>query len=237
MIGIIGALSEEVEGLKERMENRKTETIGSMEFSTGYLEHVECVVARCGVGKVHAAMCAMAMILRYHPSLVLNTGVAGGIGHGVSIGEIVVASDVVQHDMDTTAMGDPQGLLPGLELVHLPCSKPLIETILQAARGLEGPVCHVGTIATGDQFVNDKETLTHLRQEFGAIACEMEGGSIGQVCTSNQVPFAVIRAISDNADEESHMDYEEFLGPAAETSIRLLCGVLPALGKISSLEA
>lgn len=232
MIGIIGAMDIEVEGLKQRMENRTTETVGSIEFSTGILHGVECVVARCGIGKVNAAMCAQTMILRYAPSAVINTGVAGGIGEGISIGHIVVAKDVVQHDMDTTVGEegeDPKGFIPGPDVVYIPCSQELVEAVLRAAKDSDGPVCHVGTIATGDQFIHDQLTLERIKKEFGACACEMEGGSIGQVCYLNRVPFSVIRAISDNANDDSHMDYPEFVGPAAQASIQLLCRLLDGM--------
>lgn len=229
MIGIIGAMDIEVQGLKDRMKNLVTETVGSIEFSTGILHGVECVVARCGIGKVNAAMCAQTMILRYSPSAIINTGVAGGIGRGISIGHIVVAKNVVQHDMDTTAVGDPKGFLSGPDLVAIPCSERLIKEILRAAEDSDGPACHIGTIATGDQFIHEQGALEKIRETFGASACEMEGGSIGQVCYLNQVPFAVIRAISDNADDESHIDYREFVGPAAQDSIQLLCRLLERL--------
>lgn len=226
----------EVEGLKQKLEVCVTEQVGGMQFSTGRLCGVECVVARCGVGKVNAAMCAQTMILRYSPSMILNTGVAGGMGKGISIGDVVVASDVVQHDMDTTAVGDPKGFLSGIDLVHIPCWEPLVTLIQQTAQKEGFPACHVGTVATGDQFISNRETLLRLRMEFGAVACEMEGGSIGQVCCSNHLPFAVIRAISDNADDDSHMDYQAFVGPAAQTSIRLVESLAKRLVQLEDIR-
>ena len=229
MIGIIGAMDIEVQGLKDRMKNLVTETVGSIEFSTGILHGVECVVARCGIGKVNAAMCAQTMILRYSPSAIINTGVAGGIGRGISIGHIVVAKNVVQHDMDTTAVGDPKGFLSGLDLVAIPCSEKLIEEILRAAEDSDGPACHIGTIATGDQFIHEQGALEKIRETFGASACEMEGGSIGQVCYINKVPFTVVRAISDNANDDAHMDYPKFLKIAVKKSFELLTELMPLL--------
>ncbi|MCI9273391.1 MAG: 5'-methylthioadenosine/adenosylhomocysteine nucleosidase [Clostridiales bacterium] len=236
MIGIIGAMEVEVEGLKEKLRDLSIDRVGMLEFSTGTLCGVECVIARCGVGKVNAAMCAQTMILRYAPSVVLNTGVAGGMGKGIAIGDLVVAENVVQHDMDTSAVGDPKGFLSGIDQVFIPCWKPLVTLIQETAQSGEFPPCHLGTVATGDQFINNRETLKRLREEFGAAACEMEGGSIGQVCVSNRVPFAVIRAISDNADDDSHMDYQEFVGPAAQTSIRLVESLVKRLGQMEEIK-
>ena len=207
IIGIIGAMEVEVQQLCSQMEDASVECISGITYTRGRLRGRECVVAMCGIGKVNAAMCAQTMILRYHPALVINTGVAGGIGDGVHIGDIVLATDVVQHDMDTTAVGDEKGFLSGVRL---------------AAKQMPDTNFHEGTVATGDQFISGAQALHRIRREFGAMACEMEGGSIGQVCYLNQVPFAVVRAISDNADETSHMDYPTFVQLAAQKSVRLI---------------
>lgn len=231
MLGIIGAMEIEINGLKEKMTDVRTRTISGIPFSTGKLFGVECVAAVCGIGKVNAAMCAQTMILTFQPDYVLNTGVAGGMGKGIRIGDLVVASDVVQHDMDTSAVGDPKGFLSGIDLVHIPCSQRLVDQVLAAADGMEDTQVHTGTIVTGDQFINDRDTLNRLMTEFGGIACEMEGGSIGQVCCANGVAFAVVRAISDNANDDSHIDYPQFVGIAAKKSIQLVSRLAQALAR------
>ena len=226
MIGIIGAMNIEIEGLKARMTEKESQTVSGIEFTSGKLMVRDCVVAVAGVGKVNAAVCTQTMLLRYAPEAVINTGVAGGIGEGVHIGHIVLASSVVQHDMDTSPLGDPKGLISGIGLVHIPASKRLAALLQEAAREMEDTVVHSGVIVTGDQFINDRAVLNRLREEFDGMACEMEGGSIGQVCCLNKVEFAVVRAISDNANDDSHMDYGKFVGIAAEKSIALLCRFL-----------
>ncbi len=222
IIGIIGAMEVEVQQLCSQMEDASVECISGITYTRGRLRGRECVVAMCGIGKVNAAMCAQTMILRYHPALVINTGVAGGIGDGVHIGDIVLATDVVQHDMDTTAVGDEKGFLSGVNLVHVPCGQEVLKSLRLAAKQMPDTNFHEGTVATGDQFISGAQALHRIRREFGAMACEMEGGSIGQVCYLNQVPFAVVRAISDNADETSHMDYPTFVQLAAQKSVRLI---------------
>ena len=229
VIGLIGAMTVEIQRLKNRMTQVTEETVSGMTFLQGKLEGVECAAAVCGVGKVNAAMCAQTMILRYRPSVVINTGVAGGIGKGIKIGDIVVADFVVQHDMDTSDLGDPKGLIPGADRIQIPCSQEWNEKIRQAGRSLKGISLYGGTVATGDQFIGSREKLNRLTEEFGAVACEMEGGSIGQVCYLNQVPCTVIRAISDNANDDAHMDYPQFLEMAAANSADLLCRVFQSL--------
>lgn len=231
MIGLIGAMTVEMELIKERMTERKEETVSGITFVQGKLEGLDCVAAVSGIGKVNSAMCAQTMILRYQPRLVINTGVAGGMGQGIKIGDVVVADHVVQHDMDTSALGDPKGFISGIDLIQIPCDKALNEKVRLAAQRVAGLVCHQGVIATGDQFVGSREKLNQLMAEFGAVACEMEGGSIGQVCYINKVPFAVVRAISDNANDDAHMDYPKFLKIAVRKSADLLCALMPLLSE------
>lgn len=224
-IGIIGAMRVEIEALAAAMENPVRETVSGIEFLSGTLCGRSAVLAVCGVGKVFAAQCAQTMILRYGVDAVINTGVAGTLTDELSIGDIAVATDVVQHDMDTSPLGDPVGLISGLNMVHMPTSTELSDEIVRAIAELGGKSVR-GTIATGDEFVADAETKAAIRASFGAVACEMEGGAIGQVCTVNGVPFAVIRAISDGGNEESPMDYPTFVAMAAARSAAVVQAVL-----------
>ena len=225
-IGIIGAMRIEVEELKSRMKNIKVDRISQMEFYTGELFGKEAVVAVSGVGKVNAAMCAQTMILKYNPEIIINTGVAGGIAKGVRIGDVVIGKAVVQHDMDTSALGDPVGLISGINVVEIPCTELVVEKLKKAAENIENLNIYTGTIATGDQFINSNEQSNLIAERFNAMACEMEGGSIGQVCYINGVDFAIVRAISDNGDDESHMDFEEFVRLAAKNSIEMMTNFL-----------
>lgn len=230
MVGIIGAMRVEVEKILAGMAEKKSETISGIVYSSGKIDGRECVVAQCGVGKVAAAVCAQTMILRYAPSAVVNVGVAGGIGPDMHIGDIIVSSGLVQHDMDTSAIGDEKGLISGLNLVVIPASKALAEkTALAAGRLCGKNRVHVGIIATGDQFISDGARLRQIRAEFGACACEMEGGSIAQVCCLNGVPFVVVRAVSDNADEAAAVSYNEFCRESAHTAAKLISSLLPQL--------
>ncbi len=216
-IGIIGAMRVEIEALADALENREVEIHGGLTFVKGMLDGVSVVLTVCGIGKVFAAMAAQTMILRYDVRALINTGVAGTLSDKLSIGDLAIAADVVEHDMDTSPIGDPVGLISGLNLVHMPADSDLCAQI--AAVLDEMRIRHVlGTIASGDQFIADAAKKTYIRDTFGAIACEMEGAAIGQVCTVNQVPFAVIRAISDGGNEDAAMDYPTFVKLAAAKS-------------------
>lgn len=225
MIGIIGAMDIEVDRLKAQMQETQTKTISGISFVQGLLCGKPAVVARCGVGKVNAAVCAQTMILNYAPEIVINTGVAGSLSNALEIGDIVVAEYVVQGDVDTTALGDPPGFISTVDIIKIPCC-PSVSGGLLAAGAALGLHCVKGIVATTDSFIAAKEKKDYLAGQFGASACEMEGGSIGQVCYLNGVDFAIVRAISDKADGSSHMDYGAFCAMAAENSARLLCAYL-----------
>lgn len=221
MIGIIAAMNVEMESLRSHMENAQTEVISGIRFVRGTLEGKEVVTAVCGIGKVFAALCAQTMILRYQPEFIINTGVAGTLTDELSIGSIAVSSAVVQHDMDTSPLGDPIGLISGINKVELPADCSLAESLSACATTMDIKTV-TGVIASGDQFVANAERKAFIVENFHAIACEMEGAAIGQVCYVNEVPFCILRAISDSADGSSHMDYPTFVAMAAEQSVSLL---------------
>ena len=227
MIGIIAAMNVEMQALRSHISNPVSETISGIEVVRGTIMGREVVTAVCGIGKVFAAMCAQTMILTYHPECVINTGVAGTLTDKLSIGHIAVSSAVVQHDMDTSALGDPKGLISGINVVEIPADEALSGKLLACAKEMDiNAVC--GVIASGDQFVASGERKEFITGQFGAIACEMEGAAIGQVCYVNKVPFCVLRAISDSADGSSHMDYPTFVTLAAEQSVKLMLSFLAA---------
>lgn len=225
LTGIICAMQLEMDGLRAQMTDTVSETVSGIEFVRGTLCGAPVVTAVCGVGKVFAALCAQTMILRYAPARLINTGVAGSLSPALTIGNIAIARDVVQHDMDTSPLGDPVGLLSGINIVHIPAD-PALGEALEASASACGLTVRRGTIATGDQFISSGEQKSRIRDSFDAIACEMEGGAIGHVCYVNGTPFAVLRAISDGGDEEASMDYPTFARMAAENSVRVLTDYL-----------
>ncbi len=225
-IGIIGAMAVEVQMLKDIMQNVHVESISSIEYYSGTISGVEVVVAQAGVGKVNAAVCAEAMILKYEPSAIINIGVAGGVSCKLKVGDIAIADTVVEHDMDTSVLGDPIGFITGINMVNIPCAQWVIEMLLKAAKKIDGVNAVCGTIVSGDQFISSKEKKTQLEDRFNAVATEMEGASIGHVCYMNDVPFGVLRAISDGADDEADMSFNEFCEMAAKNSLQVILSLL-----------
>lgn len=215
MIGIIGAMDVEVNKFKEQMIGVSVDTVSGIEFVCGTLWGNPTVVAVSGIGKVNAAICTQTMCLRYAPRFIINSGVAGGLAEGLNVCDTVIADNVVQHDMDTSPLGDPVGFISGLALVDIPADPELTEKLNQAA--LENDIHSIiGKIVSGDQFINSQEKKNYLIKTFGASACEMEAAAIGHVCYKNQVPFAILRSISDNADGSSHIIYTDFVQLAAD---------------------
>lgn len=225
-VGIIGAMQIEVEALCAAMEHTETEVVGNMEFVYGTLKGKQVVCAKCGIGKVFAAMCAQTMILKYAPDAIVNSGVAGTLSEQLSIGQIALAEQVVQHDMDTSPIGDPVGLISGINIIYIPAD-PAVTACLADAVGRVGVPYMRGTVASGDQFICHTADKDRIRSTFETadkpvIACEMEGAAIGQVCFVNQVPYGILRAISDGGDEQAFADYPTFLAAAAETATKVM---------------
>lgn len=220
-IGIICALDVELAGIKAMMTDVKEEALGSVTFITGTLEGKKAVVAECGVGKVFAAICAEAMIIKYHPEIIVNSGVAGGLSETLSICDTAVAKDAVEHDMDTSALGDSVGMLSGINIINLPCDSAASELLLSAAKAL-GIHAESGTIASGDKFIASDSDRDRLRQSFGAIACEMEGAAIAHVCYVNNVRCAILRTISDGGNSSADMDFPTFCNKAAQQTYEII---------------
>lgn len=205
-IGIIGAMDSEVQRLKEFISVDETVTISGIDYVCGQFEGKKVIIAKSGVGKVFAGICAQTMIITFNPDMLINVGVAGSLSKDLDIADVAIANNVVQYDMDTTAVGDPLGMISGINIIYLPCDQSIVDTLSECAGEL-GIKSKVGTIASGDSFVNSREKKKYIVDNFSAISCEMEGAAIGQVCYVNKVPFCVIRAISDNGDENSENDY------------------------------
>ena len=220
-LGIIGAMDVEVETLLAEMEQVTSAKKAGSTFHEGVLMGLPVVLVQCGVGKVNAAVCAQTMALIYEPELIINSGVSGALSPELRVGDVVIGTDVVQHDVDTTALGDEPGFVSTVDRLSFPLDNFASTAIAAAAEEL-GIHAVRGRIASGDQFISSAERKDAIVKTFGAIACEMEGAAIGQVCYVNRVPFCVLRAISDSADGSSHMDYPTFVGMAAEQSVKLL---------------
>ncbi len=224
-IGVIGAMEAEIEGLVASLSNMKEETVGSVKFFLGEIYGKKIALTKCGVGKVFAAVAAEAMVVAYAPKLIVNTGVGGAIANGIKTTDVVIAQKLVQHDMDTSALGDPRGLISGIDKIFFEADARAVE-IIKAAAEEKGINAKIGTIASGDRFVAKKADKDRIASEFGASACEMEGGAVAHVAFVNNTPFAVIRAISDSADGEATMDYPTFMPIAAKISQALTLALI-----------
>ena len=220
MLGIIGAMDKEVDALRGEMTDTEEKKIGFSRFTAGKLWGVPVCLAQCGIGKVHAALCAQAMIDGYDIDAILNIGVAGALRPSLGIGEVVVADSAVQHDMDTTPIGDPLGMVSGPNIVHFPCDGALSQKLKRAAENA-GLRWEAGAIATGDQFIVGTEKKNFLVDTFGAAACDMEGGAIAQCCYESGVPYAAVRTISDTRDGDGR-EYMEKALLACGNEARLL---------------
>lgn len=221
-IGIIAAMAEELEILLKDLTLEEKKEKANMTFHKGSLYGKDVVAVVCGIGKVNSAICTQILASEYNVNKIINVGVAGGIGKEIYPGDIVVAENLVQHDMDTTAFGDKMGQIPRLDTFDFKCDKEMVALAKKACEEISELNSFTGRIASGDQFVANIEKIQWLDKEFGAISCEMEGASIAQVCYLNSIPFVVIRSISDNANNGAHMDYQKFIPVAVKNSTKIL---------------
>ena len=222
MIGIIGAMEIEVEGIRALMTEKEEKIISGVKYVIGKLGNNNVVTAVCGIGKVFAAICAQTMILTFNPDLIVNTGVAGSIDASLNVFDIAVADKVVQHDMDTSPIGDPKGLLSGINVIYMYTDEKASELLIKLVKEA-GINTACGAIASGDQFIASKAQKDEIKSNFpDAVACEMESASIGQVCYVNNKKFAILRAISDNADGDAIEDYPAFAKKTAENYVSIM---------------
>lgn len=224
-IGVIGALDDEVRELISSLSDRVTEHAGSIEFNLGRLFGKNVVIAKCGVGKVFAALCAEAMIIKYSPELIVNSGVGGALDKTLRPLDIVFADRLVQHDMDTSPLGDPIGLISGINRIYFETDVRAREILVSSAKQMDINFT-VGTVATGDRFISEMADKDLITDRFGALACEMEGGAIAHVAFVNGTKFMVVRAISDSADGDACMDYPTFLPRATKISTALTMALI-----------
>lgn len=229
-VGIIGAMDEEVDVLKEQMEVACIEEQASLAFYVGKLFGQQAVVVRCGIGKVNAAICTQIMIDKFNVDMVINTGVAGALSHTLNIGDIVISKDTLQYDMDATGFGYKLGEIPRMDVSCFVADACLVALAQKASESIDTETnVFVERIVTGDQFISDSDKKEALIENFGGFCTEMEGASIGQVCYLNKMPYVVIRSISDKADQSAEMNYAEFVEVAVHNSTKMIEGMLHLL--------
>ena len=215
-LGIVGAMDVEVATLKEVMENLTVTRKAGMEFYDGVLEGLDAVVVQCGVGKVNAAMCVQILCDCFGVTHLVNTGIAGSLCADLDIGDMVVSRDAMYHDMDATNFGYPMGKVPGMDVTAFPADATMVDYAFRAAEGVNPGHTRMGRVASGDVFVADKAVKNRIIDITGALCTEMEGAAIAQTAYRNQVPFVILRAISDKADDSAEMDYPTFEAIAAK---------------------
>ena len=228
-LGIIGAMEIEVAILKSKLENAVVTKIGPMEFFEGTLAGCNVVIVMCGVGKVHAAMCTQVLCSRFGVTHIVNTGVAGSLDAGLDICDVLVSTDAVQHDMDVTQLGYEVGKVPGLDTTAFPADEMLCKLAFEASETIRPGHTKLGRVATGDQFVCSNEQKTKIIADTGASCTEMEGAAIAHAAYKNKVPFVILRAISDKADDSAEMDYPTFEKMAAHRCARLVMALVAGL--------
>ncbi len=223
MLGIIGAMDEEVSKLKERLTDVQVETRAAMDFYKGRLDGKDVVVVRSGIGKVNAAMCTQILADIYNVEGIVNTGIAGSLKAEIDIGDIVLSNDALQHDVDASGFGYAVGQIPRVDTLAFEADGKLIQLARECCARVN-PDIHtfVGRVVTGDQFVSDKDKKQWLVETFAGYCTEMEGAAIAQVCYLNSIPFLIVRAISDKADDSATVDYPAFEAKAITHSVNLL---------------
>lgn len=223
MLGIIGAMDEEVAKLKEQMTDVVVTTKASMDFYRGKLSGKDVVVVRSGIGKVNAAICTQILVDDFRVSAVINTGIAGSLRAEINIGDIVLSTDALEHDMEATAFGYPVGQIPRMDTLAFEADKNLIALAEKCCAKVNPDIkTFVGRVVSGDQFISSKEKKEWLIENFEGYCTEMEGAAIAHCAYLNNVPFLVIRAISDKADDSAQMDYPAFEALAIERSVKLM---------------
>lgn len=220
-IGIIGAMSEEVKGFKSEIENLKEEKVGNLIFYIGKIKGKDIVLLETGIGKVNAAIGATLMIDKFKVEKIIFTGVAGGINEDLDLGDVVISTDLIQHDVDVTAFGEKLGMIPRMESSIFKADDELIALAEEAGKKLKGKVIR-GRILSGDQFIASPEKIAFLKNEFNGDCAEMEGAAVGHVCEIFNIPFVVVRTMSDKANSNAHTDYTTFMKIAADNSITLV---------------
>lgn len=229
-IGIIGAMEEEVAILKEKMTDVTVTKKAAMEFYKGKLSGHDVVIVRSGIGKVNAGICTQILVDDFRVEAVINTGVAGSLRAEINIGDIVLSTDTMQHDVDATEFGYPLGQIPRMETLAFDADDELRTLAAKVCREVNTDIeVYEGRVVSGDQFVADRESKDKIVANTQGYCTEMEGAAIGQAAYLNQLPYLVIRAISDKADDSAHMDYPAFEREAIRHTVNLVENMMKAL--------
>ena len=224
MVGIIGAMEVEVSKLKEMLQDTETKNKAGMTFVSGSLNGKPVVVVRSGIGKVNASICTQILADEYKVNYIFNTGVAGSLHNEINIGDIVLSKDALQHDMDATGFGYAVGVIPQMEKSIFEADQRLIQIAEKCIKqDITDINAFVGRVVSGDQFISDKDKKKWLVENFQGYCTEMEGAAIAQAAYLNNIPFLIIRAISDKADDSATEDYPTFEAKAAQHCVKLLC--------------
>lgn len=231
-IGVIGAMEEEVASLIHQMEEAEKKVMAGMTFYRGKLWNQEAVVVQSGVGKVNMAVCTQILVDVYEVDMLINTGVAGGLYKDINVGDIVISSDALQHDFDVSGLGYKRSVIPGLKTSIFQADSELVDMAKEACEIVNPEIqCFVGRVVTGDQFISDNKTKEDLVKTFNGYCAEMEGASMAQVASLNKIPFVIIRAISDKADDSAPVSYETFEEQAIIHTVKLLAAMFLKMGK------
>ena len=226
-LGIIGAMEVEVETLVESLTEKEAHTKAGRTYYTGKLGQLAVVVVQCGVGKVNAAICAQTLCDHFGVTHLVNTGIAGSLNASLDIGDLVISTDAMYHDFDCVHFGYEMGRVPGMNVTAFPADPEMLRLAYSAGESVHPGHCRQGRIASGDLFVAEKAAKEAIICKTQALCTEMEGAAIAHTAYLNGVPFVIIRAISDKADDSAHMDYPTFEAQAA----RHCAGVTLALAK------
>ena len=227
-IGIIGAMDSEIEVLVKKLTIKQQKVISNNRYYLGNLENKDVIIVRAGIGKVNAAITAQILVSVFNISSIIFTGIAGGVSHQLKPLDMVIATSVIHHDYDTTALGDQLGHVPGSDNGYFYSDSLLVSKALKICEQClpQSSTAYAGVVASGDQFVVDKDINTKLIDKFNAMAVEMEGAAVGQVATLANVPFVIIRAISDTADENAAKNFKYFATKAAQQSATVVIKLL-----------
>ena len=233
-VGIIGAMEEEVNLLRNELTERVDTEIANYHFYEGYLGNMQVVILKSGIGKVNAAIGTTLLIDKFKPDVVINTGSAGGFKKGMKVGDVVVSTEVRHHDVDVTAFGYEYGQVPGMPPAYEADAK-LVSVCKDVIENLPDVNVHQGLIVTGDSFINDSKRVADILGHFdGVAAVEMEAAPIAQTCYQFGVPFVVTRSISDSADEEANLSFDELLETASINSAKMVMAVTKRLEQAKS---
>jgi adenosylhomocysteine nucleosidase len=229
MIGIIGAMTEELEALLETLQNKQTTQHGPFTLHSGTLEGQKVLLAQCGIGKVNAAALTQLLILQKVEKIIF-TGVAGAVDVSLNVGDIVISTDALQHDSDVRALGYKLGEVPG-ETLSWQADEGLLELAFAAAQTIQGISIRKGRVLSGDQFIASAEKVRELREVFAGACAEMEGAAVAQICSKWNIPFVIVRSMSDSADHSATIDFREFTKVAASHAKQVVRGMLQKMAE------